>query len=369
MPSTLAQGYTVFGNAAGDEFKGAALRIWDPNFRPAVSNQWNITIQHQFGNSMTLQVGYVGQKNTHLVVPIYASQNILNPDGTVSPSFYLSGNPTLQNEIGSARTTAASGDGNYNALQTSLQKRFGDGLEFQANYTYSKCMTNAVGFYGTNGGQASTPDVYWPNAYDGKSQWGPCFFDVTNAFNGYITYDLPLGRGRAFGRNMNKLVNAVAGGWQVNALATVHGGFPFTIGNYVDTSHTRAPQPRANCIEPGEVFGEYDAPTGGYQWFNPNAYASPVSGTFGNCGVGTVRGPGLHTLDLGLSKMFNFTERQGLELRAEAINLTNTPILNAPNTVVPGASVSKGNFGIGNFGTITSAQGARNIQFALKYHF
>ena len=370
MPSTLADGYTVFGGAAtGDEFKGAALRVWDPNFRPAVSNQWNVTAQHQFGNSMTLQAGYVGQKNTHLVVPIYASQQILNANGSVSPSYYLSGNPTLRDEIGSARMTSASGDGNYNALQISLQKRLGGGLEFQANYTYSKCMTDAVGFYGTNGGQAATPDVYWPNAYDGKSQWGPCFFDTTQAFNGYITYDVPFGRGRAFGRNMNKVVNALAGGWQVNALVSVHGGFPFTIGNFEDTSHTRAPEPRADCVAPPQVFGEFNAPSGGYQWFNPNAYASPATGTFGNCGIGTVRGPGLHTTDVGLSKTFNFTESQGLEFRVEALNLTNTPILNAPNTTVPGLSVSNGDFGNGNFGTITSAQGARNVQFALKYHF
>jgi Carboxypeptidase regulatory-like domain/TonB dependent receptor len=369
--TTLADGYNIFGGSdAANNFQKAALRIWDPNFRPAVSDQWNLTVQHQFGSSMTLQASYVGQRNTHMVVPIYASQEVLNPNGTVSPGYYLSGNPALRSEIGSARMTASSGNGDYNALQVSFQKRLSNGLEFQLNYTHSQCMTNAVGFYGTNGGQASSPDVYWPNAYNGSSQWGSCFFDASEEFNGYTTYDIPVGRGRKFGSNINKVANAVAGGWQVNTIVTLHGGFPLTIANFEDTSNTRSPQPRANCIAPAQVLGEYNSPTGGYQWFNPNSYASPAQGTLGNCGVGTVRGPGLATADLSLSKMFNFTERQNLEFRVEAINFTNTPIFNTPNTTVPGLSVSKGNnIGIGNFGTITSAQGARNIQFALKYHF
>jgi hypothetical protein len=82
-----------------------------------------------------------------------------------------------------------------------------------------------------------------------------------------------------------------------------------------------------------------------------------------------VRGPGLSTIDTSLSKTFSFTERQGLEFRVEAINLTNTPIFNTPNTTVPAGGVSHGPFGNGNFGVITSAQGARNVQFSLKYHF
>ncbi|HTV56601.1 MAG TPA: carboxypeptidase regulatory-like domain-containing protein, partial [Terriglobia bacterium] len=259
-------------------------------------------------------------------------------------------------------------NGNYNGLQVAFQKRFSSGLEFQANYTYSKCMTNAVGYYGS-AGQASTPDVYWPNAYDGESQWGPCFFDATHAFNGYVIYDLPFGRGHELGQNWNGFLNALAGGWQVNAIPSFHGGFPYTIANFEDSSGTHSPQPRANCIAPGKVFGELGAPAGGYQWFDPNSYAAPSLGTFGNCGVGTIRGPGLSTVDLSLSKTFRFTERQSLEFRVEAINFTNTPVLNAPNTTVPAGPVSEGEFGNGNFGRVTGSQDARSIQFALKYHF
>ncbi len=367
-PSTLAQGYLPFESNPGNPFVGASLRVWDPNIRPAVSQQWNFTVQKQFGNDMTLQVGYVGQRNTNLMVPIWASQNILNSNGTVSPGYYLSGNPTLQNEIGVAKLTQSSANQDYDALQVVFQKRLSNGLEYQINYTYSKCMTNSIGYYG-DGGQASTNTYYWPNAYDGRSQWGPCYYDVTHLVNGYVTYDLPFGHGRKYGGSMNKLADAVVGGWSVNAIPTFRGGFPYTINNYQDSSQTHAPEPRANCIAPSNVFGTMNAPSGGYQWFDPNSYATPALGTFGNCGVGTVRGPGLYTIDLSLTKMFHFTERQGLEFRAEAINLTNTVILNAPNPNIPGSVISQGNFGLGNFGQITSSQGARELQFALKYHF
>ena len=367
-PSTLADGYLPFVGNAGDQFQGASIRIWDPNIRPAVSDQWNFTLQRSFGQSSTLQVGYVGQHNTHLMVPIYAGQNILNANGTVSPGYYLSGNPALQSEIGAAKLTQSSTNQSYNALQVSFQKRLSHGLEFLANYTYSKCLTNSIGYYG-DGGQASTNDYYWPNPYDGKSQWGPCYYDVTHAFNAYVTYDIPVGRGRLIGTNMNRAANALVGGWQVNAIVNWRGGFPYTIDTGYDSSGTGSAEPRADCIAPGTVYGERDAPTGGYQWFNPGAYAIPAAGTFGNCGVGTIRGPGLHEADLSVSKSFAFTEHQSLEFRAEAINVTNTPILGSPNISVPGDAPGTIGTSGGNFGTITSSQGARNIQFALKYHF
>jgi hypothetical protein len=108
------------------------------------------------------------------------------------------------------------------------------------------------------------------------------------------------------------------------------------------------------------LFGEQNAPQGGFQWFNgSNTYFAPAAkGTFGSCGVGTVRRPGLHTADLSISKQFQFTERQNLELRGEFINALNTPVLNAPTR------------GLGaNLGLLQSSQNPRNIQIGLKYNF
>jgi hypothetical protein len=218
-------------------------------------------------------------------------------------------------------------------------------------------MTDSSGYYGSWGGQTTPTSPYWQNLYDKKSEWGPCYYDATHVLTSYATYDLPFGRNRKFGKSMNKVVDAVAGGWQANGILSLHTGFPLTISGG-DASGTNSRGSRANCLSSVQINGQQNSPSGGYQWFNPGAFGPAAPGTFGTCGVGTVRGPGLHTLDVSLAKFFNITEHQNLEFRSEFVNLTNTPILNSPNT------------GLGsNLGLLQSAQGARQIQFALKYHF
>jgi hypothetical protein len=356
--STLSEGFLPF-QTTGDPFSGATVRLWDPNVRPAVSNQWNFTLQQQFSGSTTLQFGYVGQRTTHLAVPMPYLQKQLLPDGTTANSPYLAGNPALQSDIHQISGTAANGNQSYNALQAVLQKRLSNGLEYSVAYTYSKCMTDSSGYYGSWGGQTTPTSPYWQNLYDKKAEWGPCYYDATHVLTSYATYDLPIGRNRAIGKNMNKVVNAIVGDWQVNGILSLHTGFPLTI-SADDASGTNSRGSRANCLAPANVLGAQNSPSGGYQWFDAsNAIYGPAApGTFGTCGVGTVRGPGLHTLDLSLAKFFDITERQKIEFRAESINLTNTPILNSPST------------GLGsNLGLLNTSQGARNIQFALKYLF
>ncbi|MBV9268094.1 MAG: TonB-dependent receptor, partial [Acidobacteriaceae bacterium] len=164
--SALSQGFIPFQGAVADPFAGATLRVWDPNDRPAVSNQWNFTVQQQLGNSTTLQAGYVGQRTTHLAVPMPYLQRQLLPDGTTAPSPYLSGNPTLQNDIAQISGTATNGNQSYNALQAVLQKRLSGGLEYSVAYTYSKCMTDSSGYYGSWGGQTTPTSPYWQDLYD-----------------------------------------------------------------------------------------------------------------------------------------------------------------------------------------------------------
>jgi hypothetical protein len=356
--STLDQGFLPFNNA-GDQLIGATLRVWDPNVRPAVSNQWNFSTQYQLNATTTIQASYVGQRNTHLMVPMPYFQKVLNPDGTVSPTRYLAGNPTLLSEIGQISGTASIGNQDYDALQIMARKRLSSGLEYSINYTFSKCMTDNLGYYG-QGGQSGQGNYYAQNIYNEAAEWGPCDYDAKNNFVANVVYDLPFGRDRTFGKGMNKGLDAVVGGWQAAGILSLHSGFPLTIGAN-DASNTGSRGSRADCIAPPDVFGSQNAAAtvgNGYQWFNPDSYIQPANGTFGSCGVGTVRGPGLATLDFNLSKNFHITERQSFDIRAEFINLTNTPILNAPNT------------GIGpTLGLLNSSQGARNIQFAMKYHF
>jgi hypothetical protein len=366
--STSDQGLSTLGLPT-DPFAGVFLRVWDPNVMPAVVQQWNFSVEHQFAGETTLNIGYVGEHSTHLMVPMpYAQRQLVTP-GTATtspvtaPSVYLAGNPTLVNDLnstgGGISGTASNGDNLYDALQATLQKRFSNGLQYQVAYTYSKCMTNSSGYYGSWGGQTTPTSPYWQNVYDMRAEWAPCYYDVTHILTGYAVYQLPFGHKMKFGNSWNPVVNAVLGDWQVTGIYSWHTGYPIDI-SASDASGTNSRGPRANCIGPDRTLDQSNIPAalgGGILWFDPSSYSQPV-GTFGTCAPATTRGPGLNTVDLSFQKEFPITESKRLEFRAEFINFANTPILNSPNG------------GLGStLGFIQSSQGARNIQFALKFYF
>ncbi len=364
LPATTTdQG--IVGAPPSDPYVGANLRVWAPDFQPSVAKQWNFSIQHELTNATTLQLGYVGQYADNLAQPMWLIQNILNANGTVSPGPYLAGNPTLKSKIGAISGTFANAWMDYNALQAVLQKRMSSGLQGQVAYTYSKCMTNSGGYYGSWGSTQASPGMpYWQNVYDGKSEKGPCFYDETHNLTSYVLYQLPFGHGKKFGSSMNKAANAVVGGWEVSGILTLHTGFAMTVNNWGDPSNTGGWVSRTNCSSsigyPKTIVSQANG--GGIQWFDPNSFTPVAAGHFGDCSNGKVRGPGLKNFDMGLKKEFSFGESRKLEFRSEFLNLTNTKILNVP-TVFADFSATTG------LGRITSSQGERNIQLALKFIF
>ncbi len=380
--STLDQGYLPIQSKT-DPFAAATLRLWDPNFRPAVSQQWNISLQHQFGGNTSLQAAYVGQKNAHLVVAQPYLQKQLLPNGTVIPSPYLAGNPTLQADLyatkGQISGTESNGNQEYDSLQVTLQQRLSHGLQGQLGYTWSKCMSDSVGFYGSGGAPLNdAQSAYVQNLYNRAAEWGPCFIDLTHVITAHMTYDIPLGRGRTFGKNMNRAVDSVVGGWQFNSIVSLHTGFPIT-ENATDASLTNARSARANCLATPVLLGDSingailntvgktPLTAGGFLYYNNLNSASvhpffsqPSSGTFGSCGNGSFRGPGFVETDLSVSKKFNIGEKRNLEFRSEWINATNSLLLQAPGS----RSVSSATNGL-----ISGSTLARNIQFGMKFNF
>lgn len=367
--STLADGFSVLSSPS-DPFAGAVIRLWDPNVRPALSQQWNFSVEHQFAHQTVLQVGYVGQKSTHLMVPMpYFQRRLVGEAGCTSgnatyfnggsvltcASPFLSGNPALAS-IGQISGTESNGTNEYNAMQVTLNKRFSHGLQYQVAYTYGKCMTNSSGYYGSWGGQVVPTSPYFQNLYDMKSEWGPCYWDVTHMLTSYAVYQLPFGHKQHFGSSWNPVVDGVLGNWQVSGILQVRGGFPSTVSGS-DNSGTSSRGARANCV--GNVsYPDTPIASGGLQWVSPSAFSEPAVGTFGTCGVATIRGPGLSTFDLSMQKDFPFTESKRLQFRAEFVNFTNTPILESPSSGLGGS-----------FGQITGSQGARTIQFGLKFYY
>ena len=350
-------------------FAGAILNLWDPNVQPALDDQWNLAIQHQFWGDTTFQIGYVGQRATHLMVPFSYTQRELLPKsacGTppcTAPSPFFDKNPTFYNTL-STKTGGTQSNGNmmYNSLQAVLQKTMGRGLQYQVSYTYSKCMSDSTGYYGA-WSNALSGSAYWQNIYDSKSEWAPCYYDATQILSGYAVYELPFGRGKAFASDANKVVNAVIGGWAVSPIVTFRTGFPMPVSGASDESGTFSRGARANCNGLPKITGETPiaGTTGGFQWFTNNGnFTNPGVGSFGTCAVqlGGLRGPHYTDVDLSIHKDFQITERFKVQFRTDFINAFNHVQANAPN------------MGLGStMGQVTSAQPPRNIQLALKLYY
>ena len=357
--STTDQGFSTV-SAPANPFSNAVLRVWDPNVQPAITEQWNFALEHQFPSQMLLSVGYVGQHGTHLMVPTNYEQGRIPgeagcPSSTVGVCNSLYLNSTLVNETAYAGGTASNGKQTYDALQVSLSKHMTQGLEFQLSYTYQKGMTNNIGYYG-QGGQASTGGWYSEDIYNMKAEWGPTYFNDTQLLTLSYVYQLPFGAGKKYGSSWNAATKGVLGNWQLSGIYSAHTGFPMTV-YATDLSGTYSFAPRANCTGPVTYTHGVGPDT---TWFNTSPFAQPAAGTFGNCANGTVIGPGLDTWDFGIGKRFPVTESKHVEFRAEFINFLNHPIFNSPAFM---------NVNSTPFGEITSSQGERNIQFALKFYF
>ena len=353
------------GGVQANPFVGANFRVWDPNIQPAMDQQWNLTVQDQIANNLTLQVGYVGQHGTHLMVPMPYFQNQLI-NGQVEPGIYFQGNPTLRNELGQVSGTASVGSMNYNAMQVILKKAMSNGLQGQVAYTWSHCFTTNSGYYGTWSQTATTPaSPYYQNLYAPQADYASCYFDSHNVLSAYATYDLPVGRGKKYGGGMGPVANAIVGNWQVGAIISIHSGFPLAVYEATDTSGTLSRGPRPDCTGANHVFGRQNSIVNGsfqgFQYMSPAGYADPPTGSFGNCPAqGPDYGPGYTDTDLSLLKNFHFTESMFLQFRADFLNAFNNVQLAAPNTNFPSTT----------FGLISSSQDTpRNIQFALKFYF
>lgn len=355
-------------------YANAFLRVWDPKVQPAIADEYNLTVQHQFAGNTTVQVGYVGQRGTHLMVPFDYAQRVLLPNSScatppcTAPSPYFAANPTLYNVLGSSATvsgTKSNGTMRYNSLQAVLQKQMTHGLQYQVAYTFSKCMSDSTGYYGA-WVNALSASAYWQNVYDQRSEYAPCYYDATHVISAYAIYDLPFGRGKMLATNANSVVNGVIGGWEVSPIVSFRTGWPMPVLGANDASGTFGRGARADCNGIPSITNTF-LPGIGRQWFvNNGEFSNPAVGTFGNCSpqLGDLRSPHYTDVDLSLHKDFPITERFRLQFRTDFINAFNHVQYNAPDmTLVPTLGPK------GTMGQITSAQPPRNIQLALKLYY
>lgn len=354
-------------------------RAWDQDLRPQTTSQYNFTIEYQMDQATAFSAGYVGQKGTHLVAPVEANQPLA---GTGAYSTWINQNlrrPLINAlpNLGNIALTQSSATMDYHSLQTTARRRLASGLDFLAAYTFSKTLTDNLGYYGSS--YTTSEGAYWQNAYDRRSNRGPAFFDMRHNFSLGGTYELPFGQNKQFGSNMPKFADGLLGGWSLGYTMMAHTGVPVTVKTGTNRTgmavrgNVRANRYRALAVDESlrtvdNWFGLTTDTTARASVFctagvdnGTCAYGQPADGTFGTSSIGTERGPNFFNFDFSVGKKFSITERQYLDFRAEFFNATNHVSFAPPSATISSPA---------SFGAITSqVNSPRNIQFGLKYYF
>lgn len=374
---------------------GAGYSAWDPNMRPAVVQQFNLTMQYQLDNHTSLQAGYVGNVGQHLAVPLWINQftedvpgSAPNTTGSCDTNCYLAIDPfyTLVGAGGDVIETTSRAISNYHSLQVTLQRHQANGLQVLVNYSLSKNLTNNVGYFGVDGFAVS--DSFWQNVNNPRADYGPSSFDVRQSVSASAVYELPFGHGRQFFSNWNRVTDEALGGWQLALTARLNSGLPLTVTQGPDC-YNNCPGladyiQRANHYGPMKITGRGTNAAGVFNWFGtdpsavpctPQYDASTGAGTapngncaygrsqdFGDVSVGTLRGPGFQNYDLALSKGFRIIENQNLKVRVDAFNAFNIASYGNPSTYISGNAAA--------FGVIGATESApRQLQLSLVYQF
>ncbi len=237
------------------------------------------------------------------------------------------------------------GNTNYNALQAKLEQRFTNGLSFLVSYTRSKLIDEASSVFDASiltGPIASFPVA---DSFNRKLERDLSTGDIPNVFVASFTYDLPIGKGK------------LLGGWELAGVIQLQSGLPLAVTQVTNfNAFAGFGTQRPNLVtDPNLPSPERTTE----RFFNTSAFTIAPQFTIGNSSRNPVRGPQYRNADIAIIKRSYFGENRNIEFRAEAFNVTNTPPLGAPATVV----------GAAGFGSITSAGDPRVLQFGLKVNF
>ena len=347
--------------SATSSTNGLSLRGVQLNYKTPYVMSFNTALQYAVTSNDLVEAAYVGSLSRHLETFVGANLlPVLLPPGT-NPQPYV---PFPDFPRGFSYDDT-SGNAHYHALQTKYERRFAAGLTALVTYTFAKTLTDAGDLL--NGGSVGGFRAPGIPAWGIKKDMYLAPFDIQHSFSASGSYDLPVGHGRKYLVNTNKLVDGILGGWGANFILTLRTGFPQTIG----CTKTTGQGTGCNALLTGAPL--YAGPHNVSQYYNPAAFADPpVVTTIGQTdfaplggGPTQVFGPGFHRLDFSVFKTFPLTESKRLEFRAESFNLTNHPNFGQPTSL---NYLNTKQFAIIT-STLDAPNDARQIQFALKLYW
>jgi hypothetical protein len=345
--------------------------------RVAYFTDYNITVEHSFtANTLwrgSFHANYgnklIGTQNFNQLDPKYIAiygnlltspvSSVLNNPIVVNAAFRLPypGYPVSQQlqqalrpfpqYVGNINGTTAGGHSTYNALETSFEHRFAKGLYFLGSYTFSKLITNA------------TPQ----NVYAANFDKAISTSDRPHIAAISYIYELPFGRGKSLGANLNPVANAFLGNWKFSAVHRYQSGAPLSVGSSQNLFGAGAGRP---SFVPGQPLynPNWNPKDPNSPYINPAAFFQPANGVFGDTPavIAQLRQPSQLTEDVAMSKVFPLgSEGKSLEFRGSAFNVANRHLLGSLTTGVTSAT----------FGRFTNPQTnqPRNIEFSLRFSY
>ncbi len=344
----------------------AGTKVSPSNVQPDIATpavlEWSLRVEQEIAPRTSLTLGYVGSHSYHQIlsedmnepVPLYAS--------TGAP-YYASGAANANPALANSTSWVSQGVGFFSALEVDVRRSFGNGLQFRGNYTFAKNLDDGSAWNTSVSGNTPAFVAFPLNA---KLDWGPAAIDVRQVASLNGSYELPFGPQKRFLKNASAPVNFLAEGWTVSAIVNAQTGFPFSpqLGyNPTGNGDTRNPvRPNWNPAFNGNLY-----PRTAAQYFDPQAFLPPATGTFGNASRDSLTGPGLFGLDFSAVRNTHLTERLGLQFRAEFFNILNHTNFSTPNEVVY-TSATSGISPTAGLVTATSTT-SRQIQFGAKLQF
>ncbi len=372
-------------------YLGLGFDSYDPNTVNPQWQQWNFSIQRELPGRGVLEVNYGGSKGTHLA---FGTDDVLGNRNKLDPSYWAMGRdalfemvsnpfygvitdprsalsqpevqrqqlllsyPQYESYLGGYTAPPYIGNSIYHSVQFKYEKRFSEGLAMLAHYTISKLISDS---------DSPGTDIDWLGGFTGLQNWknlrqerSLATFDIPQRLVLSFDYQLPIGRKRAFGKNMNRVADALVGGWELSSILTFSSGYP--IVPQLDSPDLLSGDQRPNLIGDPRTSGPSSQRI--QQYFNVDAFSQPDPDVYGSAPrtLPNYRTFGIRNGDFTLMKNFKFTERKYAQLRIESFNLTNTPTFGRPDEY----------YGSGTFGEITGYapnRGPRELQLAIKFYY
>lgn len=332
-----------------------ALTVQQADWKQPYVQEWSLDVQRELWHRWFVDVGYFGNKGTHLV-------GVIDINEPLPLAYVAAGIPAPINDARTPRLNSirpflgydainvfsSRFDSNYHALQLNVQKRFTGNSLVSMNYTYSHGITNAQSDF-------RTPQ----NTYDLAAERGESGLDRRQVFNVSYVYEVP------FYKSQSGFAGHALGGWELSGIVYAYAGLPLTVtgGRRIDPAGLGLLDPNSFAgRRPNEISNpNVGAPHTFNQWFNTVAFVNPpnAAGPPGNARRGAVRGPGVQRWDISLFKNTKLREGMNLQFRAEAFDVFNHTNFDAIRLIRQSAT----------FGRVISTRDPRIMQLALKLYF